>query len=176
MPHRANRTFVSNSDALTAWTPPARDALIETARSYHATIAAEQLADAVQARSGITADQPADAWLGKLLDRVALDAEKRGEPPLASLCPRADDDSEAAAARLECYRAYADDLPEDGGQPGAVHRVAPNRRTRSTANRAPAERRRAAPVNQMREITCTNCWMIVPARETCTSCGAPLSV
>jgi len=174
MPHRANRTFVSNSDALTAWTPLARDVLLETAHGYHATIGADALAQAVQTRSGIVADQPVDTWIGKLLDRVALDAEKRGEPPLAALCPRSDDSAADATARLACYRAYADDLPADGGQPGIIFHVAPARRPRATGTRAPAERRPVTPANQLREVTCTSCWMIVPARETCTSCGAPL--
>lgn len=178
MPHRANRTFVSNSDALTAWTPLARKALLDTARTYHATVDTAVLADAVQTRSGIAADQPADTWIGKLLDRVAADAKKRGEPPLAALCPQAADSAAHAAARLECYRAYADDLPADGGQPGRIFHVAPPRTraasTRTAGTRTAGERRPTTPTNQLREVTCTSCWMIVPARDVCTSCGAEL--
>lgn len=174
MPHRANRSFVSNSDALTAWAPIARDVLLDTARDYHATVTAAALAEAVQTRSGIAADQPADTWIAKLLDRVAVDAEKRGEPALASLCPLPGDSAADAAARLECYRAFADDLPADGGRPGIVFHVAPPRASRASSSpRTPAVRR-PEPQPQMREVTCTSCWMIVPARETCTSCGAAL--
>jgi hypothetical protein len=173
MPHRPNGKYVSNSDALAAWTPVARDVLLDTARGYHATIAADALAHEVQRVSGILADSDDDAWVGRLLERVAADAERRGEPSLAALCPRPDDSAVDAAARLACYRAYAEDLPADGGEPGRIFRVTPAR-----ASRAPRATTRTAapkpPANQLREVTCMSCWMIVPAREECTSCGAPL--
>lgn len=172
MPHRANRTFVTNSDALTAWTPVARERLVEAARTYRATVTVADLADAVQAATGIRADTPADTWIGKLLDRVARDAASRDEPPLASLCITPDDSDARSAERLLCYRAYADDLPADGGVAAPVLRASLPRRRAAAAPRA--ERRPATPVNQLREVTCPNCWMIVPARETCSSCGEPL--
>lgn len=175
MPHRPNGKYVSNSDALAAWTPVARDVLLETARRYHAAITGDAFAHEVQRLSGILADQPAEAWIVRLLDRVAADAERRGEPPLATLCPRADDSAADAAARLECYRAYADDVPADGGQPGRVFRVAPARTPRSSRTTTPSRTGAPRPpANQLREVTCTSCWMIVAARETCTSCGAAL--
>lgn len=173
MPHRPNGKYVSNSDALAAWTPIAREELLETARRYAATMGANALADVVQRETGILADQPIDTWMDKLLDRVAIEAEKRGEPPLAALCPRAADSADDAAARLACYRAYADDLPEDGGSLGPIFRhAAPRREPRARTSTRTTPR---APENQMREVTCTSCWMIVPARDTCTSCGAALS-
>lgn len=169
MPHRANGSYVSNADALTAWTPAARAALLETARRYHALLDPEALAARVQTDTGIATDQAAGEWVGRLLDRVAAEAVRRDEPPLAALCVIGADSDEAAAARLRCYRAYADDLPADGGMPARVARPAPLRRE---------PRPRVAPVRQsapvLREVTCTSCWMIVPARETCTSCGAAL--
>lgn len=176
MPHRANRTFVSNSDALTAWAPIARERLLEAAARYHAVVSEEELATAVQVRSGISADQPAEVWIGKLLERVARETERLGEPPLASLCVGPDDSPTRSAERLTCYRAYADDVPADGGTPAPVVRASlPRRAPRTSAPRA--ERKPPAPANQLREVTCTSCWMIVAAeRGVCSSCGAPLAV
>jgi hypothetical protein len=192
MPHRANRTYVSNADALTAWTPIAREVLLDAARSYRATVNDRELAARVQEESGIAADQLAAQWIGKLLERVAADAHRRGDPPLASLCltqegsisdeyratpeaalapDDADLDQLAAEHRLACYRVYADDLPADGGTPLVPPRIASRRPPRA---RAAASRPIKTVVPTLRETTCTSCFMIVVARETCTSCGAPL--
>jgi hypothetical protein len=167
MPHRANGSYVSNADALTAWTPVARTALLETAGRYHAVLAAGDLAARVQAETGIATEQHLGEWIGRLLDRVAAEAIRRDEPQLAALCIVGSDSDEAAEARLRCYRAYAADLPADGGSPARVARPAPVRRSppvRATRSSAPARR----------EVTCPSCWMIVAAHDTCTSCGAPL--
>lgn len=192
MPHRPNGKYVSNADAIAEWTPLAREELIRTARSYRAVITYQELAAAVQERSQISTDQLMTHWIGRLLERVAVEAHRRGEPPLTSLCvhqdgtigdgylgtPEAlaeegrDPETLAADHRFRCYREYADDLPPDGGEPAAPVRVSAVRRSART----PSAPRAAArpPVGQMREVTCTSCFMIVPARETCTSCGAAL--
>jgi hypothetical protein len=177
MPHRANGSYVSNSDALTTWTPIAHDALVATAHTYHAVLTDDQLAAAVQQQSGIVHDQPAIAWIDKLLDRVTAEARRRGEPPLAALCLGDTDDRVKAERRLECYRAYADDLPADGGSPEVHRRVvarpaATRREPRQRATATP--RARATPTPSLREVTCPSCWMIVAARATCSSCGASL--
>jgi len=174
VPHRANRKFVSNADALTAWTPLAVEALRETALTYNATVSGEELARVVQERSGITADQPAEAWIGKLLERVAKQTERLGEAPLAALCPGPDDDRQAAIDRLTCYRAHALDLPADGGEVAAVRRVAPPRRA-APVRTARTPRAAAPVVPTLRETTCTSCFMIVAVRDTCSSCGAALT-
>jgi hypothetical protein len=177
MPHRANGSYVSNSDALTTWTPIARDALLETAHTYHAVLTDEQLAAVVQQQSGIAHDQPAITWIDKLLDRVAAEALRRGEPPLAALCLGDTDDRVKADRRLQCYRAYADDVPADGGT-AEVHRrvvsrpAATRRDPRQRATATP--RARVTPAPSLREVTCPSCWMIVAARPTCSSCGASL--
>jgi hypothetical protein len=195
MPHRANGSYVSNADALTAWTPIARDELLETARTYRATVSYQDLATLVQERSGIRTDQLVSHWIGKLLERVVVDVHRRGEPPLTSLCvhqdgsigdgysgtPRAEADTReispvdlerlAAEHRLLCYREYATDLPADGGEL-EVHRPAPRvtSRSRSTATARPKV---AAPPT-LREVTCHECFLIVTAGPVCSSCGAPL--
>lgn len=172
MPHRANGSYVSNADALTAWTPIAFETLLETARTYHAVLTGDELAATVQQLSGIVHDQPASTWIGKLLDRVALEAQRRDEPPLAALCVHDGDDELRAGRRLLCYRQYAVDLPADGGV-SYVRVVRPAARTASRP-RSVATPRVKAPAPSLREVTCPNCWMIVAARPTCASCGAPL--
>jgi hypothetical protein len=191
MPQRPNGTYVSNADAITAWAPLAREALIATARTYRAVITYQELADRVQQQSQITTDQLMTHWIGRLLERVAVDADRRGDPPLTSLCvhqdgtigdgyretPAAtaegDTDAEILAARHRhrCYTEYAHDLPEGGGEPAPPVRVVRRRAPRAASRTAP---RAAAVTSQLREVACTSCWMIVPARETCTSCGAAL--
>jgi hypothetical protein len=145
MPHRANGSYVSNSDALTAWTPIAHEKLLATARTYHAVLTHDELATVVQDESGISHDQPAGYWVGKLLDRVAAEAQRRDEPPLAALCLGDSDDQ----LRAERQRAAA------------------------SPRRASTPRPPATPT--LREVTCPSCWMIVPDRPTCSSCGASLA-
>ena len=175
MPHRANGSYVSNADALTAWTPPAREALLATATTYHALLTADDLATEVQQESGIATDQAPGFWIRKLLERVAIEAQRREEPPLAALCVLDTDDDDAAMDRLLCYRAYATDLPADGGVPARAPRTALTVRREPRPRAAPA-RVREPVVAALREVTCTNCFMIVAVRETCSSCGAPLNV
>lgn len=174
MPHRANGSYVSHSDALTTWTPIARDALLETAHSYRAVLTDAQLAAVVQQQSGIIHDQPPVTWIDKLLDRVTAEAHRRGEPPLASLCLGDTDDRVKAERRLECYRAYADDLPADGGSAEVHRRVVARPAASRREPRAATSRARATPTPSLREVTCPSCWMIVAARPTCSSCGASL--
>jgi hypothetical protein len=101
MPHRINRSYVSNADAYTAWTPFAREILLEAAASDRGVTTYSDLAAAVQERSGISTDQPAAEWVGRLLARVDADAEKRGEERLSSYCaqPRTPVTRRATAAR-----------------------------------------------------------------------------
>ncbi|MFC7430482.1 MULTISPECIES: hypothetical protein [unclassified Agrococcus] len=193
MPDLASGKYVSQSDALRQWAPAARIVLVETAHDYGAWITEEQLAERIQAATGITTRQPADEWMGAVLARVAADAASRGEPRLASLCVRADlsvgdhagaapgegvqaRERQAAEDRLECYRAFGAELPADGGRPQLTPRTSARPATRE--RRAPRERSAAratpAPNGGMREITCTSCFMVVPAAATCRECGAPL--
>lgn len=194
MPDLANGKYVSQSDALRQWTPAARDVLVETAGVYGAWVTEEEVGHRVQSATGITTKQPAPEWVGALLARVAADAETRGEPRLASLCVRADlsvgdhagsapgegvheRERQAAQDRLDCYRAFGATLPDDGGQP----QLTPRRSVRPPAptRRAPRERAtrtpRAAANGTMRVVTCTSCFMEVPASATCRDCGATLT-
>lgn len=145
MPVDANGAKVSQFHAIAAWSVVARDALLKTARRYHSVITYKELAAEVQEASGITTTQRLDYWIGSLLENVAIDATRRGEPPLTALCvhqdgtigpgyarapksvatgPDADVDQLAAEHRLLCYRAYAEDLPADGGVAALTPQVA----------------------------------------------------
>lgn len=77
-------------DALHAWVPIAYQALKDVASTYQATITREQLAARVQDEAEIAATLPQHSWLPKVLELCAAQAAKKGEPPIASLCLRAD--------------------------------------------------------------------------------------
>ena len=86
MPHRPNRSYVSNSDAFDEMALAAREILRTLSASSPAGVGAEAFAEQLQERSGITMDGlPASSWIGKVLDRVTKDAESRGEESLTSL-------------------------------------------------------------------------------------------
>lgn len=148
----ADGTRAQFSDALAAWVPFAHELLLETATTYNRTTTYKELTELVQERSGIRTTMLIGNWSGKLLEQVAQRAADAGEPPLTSLCvhqdgtigdgyrtaPKsvsveadADDEDIAAHHRLLCYRAYAADLPADGGLPQLTHQVA-QRRSRLT--------------------------------------------
>lgn len=145
MPVAAHGVKVSQADAIAAWTVVARDVLLTTARRYNSVITYKELAAEVQEASGITTIQRLDYWIGGLLENVALEATRSGEPPLTALCvhqdgtigpgyaratksveadPNADVDLLAAEHRLLCYQAYAEDLPADGGAAALTPQVA----------------------------------------------------
>lgn len=129
-----------------------------------------------------------------MLSRVAADAETRGAPRLTSLRVRADRsigedyagaaigetvqsrEHQAAEDRLECHRFHGAELPEDGGRLQLMPRTVaprPTRERKPARERAAAPTRRATPSAGMREVTCTGCFMMVPAAE-CRECGAAL--
>lgn len=170
---------------LKAWVPAGYRILRETAGRYGAFVTSSDLAARVQADSGRSGGAR-PTWVGQLLELVAMQAVRTGDAPLASLCVQSDltvgdryrralavsgapmgaaDDVERRAAedRLECYRRYAGDLPEDGGSPRLLARAPRPGSTRSTAvKRAPE---RPAPA------VCPTCFMQMPATGICDTCG-----
>ena len=144
MPDRADGKYVSQADAMALWWPAAREVLLEVGREG-ATVTEQQLAERIQAATGVTTRQPAPEWIGRVLERVDSDTESRGEPQLTSVCVRPSTER--------------------------PRRSAP----RSTATRAaPRSPTRAAPQPQLREVTCPNCWMLVPIAPRCRNCDEPL--
>lgn len=195
MPDLANGNYVSQADADRQWVPAARDVLAETAREYGAWITHEELSQRIQASTGITTRQPAEEWVGRVLGKVATLAEQRGEPRLASLCvaedqsigkgyvsadPYADERTRerlAAEDRLDCYRWAGAEMPVDCGvatlPPLVLERLSRGR-TRSTG-RVRERREPARPATPaLREVTCTSCFMVVPAAAECRECGSSL--
>jgi len=213
----ADESPVTWGDAMHAWLGPAFETLRQTACSYHETISAAQLAAAVQAASGIATTARVGDWLPRLLNRVSKKALQNRLPPLTALCvnddgtafddygswirlpggdePPASVDAHAAADRLACYQAFAEDLPEDGGEPGPMPRVtvvAPTVRggrgsgasrpagDRSASNRSaggsrPQKRATAATARRRSEQeppkVCASCFMQLPASGVCDNCA-----
>lgn len=178
MPVDSSGAKVSQADAIAAWTVVARDALLTTARRYHAVITYKELAAMVQEASGITTNQRLDYWIGGLLENVAIEATRRGEPPLTALCvhqdgtigpgyakapesvesdPDADVDELAAEHRLLCYQAYAEDLPADGGVAALTPQVAARK----------ARQRKSQPVDRP---VCPIHFMELSANGSCALC------
>jgi hypothetical protein len=176
LPNDVDGNYVSQRDALARWAPVARDALLATARRYQAVITYKELATHVQEASGISTRQRLDYWIGGLLEAVAIQSKTRGEPPLTSLCvhqdgtigpgyarepkstmddPDTDVDDLAAYHRLLCYRAYAADLPSDGGAPALTPQVAAARVRRRQS--APAAPRAICPIHFMELSTSGVC-------------------
>lgn len=173
---------------LKAWVPVGYRVLQETAARYDAFITSGDLAARVQEESGRSGGAR-PTWVGQLLELVAMQAARTGDAPLASLCVQsdlgvgdrysrilaasgssvastADLEQRAAEDRLECYRRYATDLPEDGGRP----RV-PLRTPRARTSTSPAAPRRAKTPERPAPAVCPTCFMQLPATGICDTCG-----
>ncbi len=170
---------VAFSDARRIWTREARAVLVDTARRYHAYVTYGELAEAVQARTGIRTRSQMRNWIGWVLGRVADDCERRNEPPLSALCVRQDEtvgegyayvveiqgkpipddlDQHAAEARLECYRFFGADLPPDGGRAALTPKVA-------------AARHRAKGRHSESVDVCPHCHTALPKSGICDYCS-----
>jgi len=162
-------TPTSESIALENWARLTRDILVRTAGTYHAVVREPELAEELQATSGIRTTRHHDSWLPKLLAPIALLCERTGEPPLTSLVVGTSDDLDTARQRLECYR-WAGSAPADGGVPAQLPGSASRRaaRPRSTAA-APARKRRVAKTDAPVAV-CPSCFMALPATGVCDSC------
>jgi hypothetical protein len=175
-----DHSAVTMDDAKAAWTPFAREALEQVARTYNGVINYGEIAEAVQAGSGIRTRMLTHYWVGDVLGAISVGCRDRGEPLLSSLCVRQDGtigdgygadlvelgrpapaDLELAAAeeRLECYRHFGATLPADGGRPTFTPTVA---KKRSAATRK-AWDERVRPV-------CPQCGIVMPASKICDQC------
>mgnify|MGYP000874284125 FL=1 len=211
---------LSRDQALVELAKATRDLLLEVAATYRATITYQQLGVEVQRRAGIRAGQT-PGWLMDVLAMVVHVCHRLAEPSLTALVVSATDGAvgqafdevrrteglppfpdadarelAAAASRLECYRRYAPNVPEDAvptlvtaaaaqrtptlraprgtrpaasGQTGGV--------TRAATPRAPKQapvRRRPADENRAPFVVCSSCFLQTPPGEECQNCGAPL--
>ena len=175
----ADGSAVRWADAEAAWALDAREVLLGVACVYRAVITYKELAAEVQ-RSDVHTRSGLQNWIGGVLERVARDCARRGEPQLTALCVRQDGtvgdgyvgaiegtrgvrpkdaDEHAAAERLECHRFFGADLPADGGSPALTEQVV-------------ARRRRALPTPHPRPATlCPTCFTEMPLSGRCDACG-----
>ena len=169
--HEPEGTPTSETIALETWARTARDILVRVAGTYHAVVREPELAEELQATSGIRTTRHHDRWLPKVLAPVAVLCERKGEPPLTSLVVGTSDDLEAARRRLECYR-WAGSAPADGGVPAQLPGTAPKRPTRVRTASTSSTRRsspRVAKTDQPVAV-CPTCFMALPATGICDNC------
>jgi hypothetical protein len=136
--------------AVGGWSAAARPVLLDVAATYNNVITYKDLAEAVQATTGVRTLVLLPNWIGQVLEAVALDCLRRDDVLLTALCVHQDgtvgpgfssaashfsngitpDDPElyAADVRLLCYRKYAKDLPAGGGRPKLTPQEAARRR------------------------------------------------
>ena len=197
--------FVSPTVGKKFWIKHTYDVLVETASRYNAVITYGTLAEEVQRRSGLHTNAQTRSWVSDLLKMVAQANHLRGEPALASLVVHAKDglvgagfeevlrlegravtdpherEHRAAVARLECYRRWSDDVPEDAEptttmprqdsasrQGGVPHVGAPRQGGAGTASRA-APRPRSQ--EERRGSICPTCFMEMPVAGPCPNCS-----
>jgi len=178
----ADGSAVEMPDAKAAWVPFAREALVRVAHEYQALIDYKELAEEVQAQSGIRTRMLMHYWIGNVLGLVSKQCHEQGEPLLSSLCVHADgtigatygvaleetyggevpDDLEMAAAeeRIRCYAHFGAEMPPDGGQPKLPPKEAKRRAT---------TKRRAA--EDVRRPVCPKCYLTLPANGECDNCN-----
>lgn len=175
--HEPAGTPTSETVALEAWVRIAHEVLTRTAGTYHAVVREAELAEELQATSGIRTTRPYGRWLDKVLGPVARLCDLSGEPPLASLVVGAYDDLPAARLRLECYR-WAGSAPADGGVPAplsvTVNRPAraarPAKEPRAPRAAKPAPAPRVAKTDKPVAV-CPTCFMALPATGICDNCA-----
>jgi hypothetical protein len=163
------------------WAAAARPELEKAARSFGEVVRYRELADAVQASSGITTRKLMHHWIGDVLGRVSADCHARGEPLLAALCVQKDGsigagygaalveiyggdapddlDQHAAEERLRCYQHFGAVMPSDGGRAQLPPEVTARRR------KAAKQAKEDAP-----KATCPTCNIVLPAMGHCYYC------
>nr|WP_257910441.1 hypothetical protein [Janibacter limosus] len=158
---RRDVSDMGSDAAREAWSAAARPVLLDIARRYRAVITYSELSAEIQRQTGIRTKQGLQHWIGKVLERIAIDCHDREEPNLSSLVVNssgsvgagyaaavrtsggeepADLDDHAAAERLACHRHFeAADLPAGGGTAALSPQLAQRReriRSRATPRRS----------------------------------------
>lgn len=90
MPLDEDGNKISMQDAFDAWQPHAVQLLTETAQRYNGFVTYTQLAEYVQAQTGITHKGLVMNWIGDILARVISVCTENGWPQLTSLCVTSD--------------------------------------------------------------------------------------
>ncbi|GAB2622506.1 hypothetical protein [Pseudactinotalea suaedae] len=174
--------WVKPTEATSEWAAAAAEVLTETASNYLGVITYADLAEQVQALTGLRTRAPYRSWIGSVLAAVVAQCRADGLPPLTSLVVyRADSDiaveEGTALARFACYRRFAADVPaaavaeadalaRSKQETAAESRERAPRRPR--AARAPREQK-PKPAEEAPKI-CPTCFMQLPASGICDNC------
>ncbi|MET0423905.1 MAG: hypothetical protein ABW046_08525 [Actinoplanes sp.] len=177
---------VTVGEAIAAWSTEAYPALEKVAGTYQALITYGDLAEVIQAASGIRTSSPFRHWIGRVLFLLVQEGLRRGDPPLTALVvhrqdgrvgegykavleaagekPIDDDlarEKHAAAARLACYERFGAAIPADGGKPALSPALQGwvNRKAKAAA---------AAP---RPVVLCPKCSLQLPSTGICDNCA-----
>lgn len=183
---RLDERRVGVNEGSPAWAEEAVAVLTEVAGHYLGIITYAELAEEVQSRTRLRTRAPFRNWIGGVLATVVSRCHAQGLPPLTSLVVhgRGKDtgtEESTVAARLACYRRFADDVPaevlaavaaaerakeEEAAEAARERRAKPRSSTRSTA---PRQRPQKAPEEAPK--VCPSCFMQLPASGICDECG-----
>ncbi len=183
-----------------AWSRAARPVLVQVARRYGSLTTPNDLAEEVQALSGVRTREPAAVWIDDVLDAVGVECIARGEPWLSAFCigpdgrigkryeqlvvsvdatAAADIEMHAATQRLEAHRYHGATLPVDGGRPALPPQLAKLRASapkQSTTTRTRATRTKAPAPRKPKKpelpprAVCPTCFLQLPATGRCDTC------
>ena len=191
-------TVVDDAAAIEAWSRAARPVLVQVARHYGALTSPADLAEEVQALSGVRTREAPAVWVDDVLDAVAVECIARDEPWLSAFCVGVDGrmgeryraivgsvdsgasdiEMHAANQRVEAHRYHGATLPVDGGRPTLPPELAKQRtsapkstttRTRTARAKAPAAPRRHKNPEITRAV-CPTCFLQLPATGRCDNC------
>ena len=107
-------------EAFDAWQPHAVALLIETAKRYNGFVTYSQLAEFVQAQTGITHRGLVMNWIGDVLGRVISVCTSNGWPQLTSLCVTSDGTVGAGYKFAVLAAAGTDSSKEHAGDPQSL--------------------------------------------------------
>lgn len=172
--------------ARAAWADAMLPELEHVAKHLYGTITYQDLAEAVQTRTGYRTKMLLSNWIGKTLDVVIERAQTQRLPPLTSLVVHKTTGGVgdgyynsdhphgtlsghqlqhvAAEDRLACYRAYCPDVPADARPRMTAHYdQIRSRQRKATLTPQPQPAVRPQPV-------CPNCFTTLPRIGFC-ACG-----
>jgi hypothetical protein len=174
--------LVGITEGRPVWAAAAFDALLEVAATYRGLIVYSDLAEQVQAGTGLRTRAYPRNWIGSVLADVVHRCHREGLPPLTALVVHKDDgqvgagydevlrvsgyapiddqlarERHAAESRLLCYRTWAADVPA-----GAAAALSPQLEAKVRRRRPRAHERLAQ--------LCPSCFVEVPASGICDSC------
>ncbi|WP_022917508.1 hypothetical protein [Ruania albidiflava] len=180
--------WVGVKEASDAWADAATETLLEVAGHYRGVITYAELAEQVQARTGLRTRASFRSWIGAVLAAVVARCHAQHLPPLTSLVVhRADGqlgpDEATVQARLTCYCRFAEDVPAEvvaaaeaaqraKADEARAEQEAEAARRRSTRTRRSHRRSspRSTPAEDAPRI-CPHCFVQLPASGICDECG-----